>query len=64
MSTEVLKQRAETLLGLHQPGNPVVLPTVWDAWSARVAVRRACMSGPRFSLTICASRQWVPSFCA
>jgi 2-methylisocitrate lyase-like PEP mutase family enzyme len=23
---------------LHQPGNPVVLPTVWDAWSARLAV--------------------------
>jgi 2-methylisocitrate lyase-like PEP mutase family enzyme len=21
---------------LHQPGNPVVLPTVWDAWSARL----------------------------
>jgi 2-methylisocitrate lyase-like PEP mutase family enzyme len=26
------------LLELHQPGNPVVLPTVWDAWSARLAV--------------------------
>jgi 2-methylisocitrate lyase-like PEP mutase family enzyme len=26
------------LLALHQPGNPVVLPTVWDAWSARLAV--------------------------
>jgi len=38
MSSEVLKQRAETLLGLHQPGNPVVLPTVWDAWSAKLAV--------------------------
>jgi 2-methylisocitrate lyase-like PEP mutase family enzyme len=38
MSSEVLKQRAETLLALHQPGNPVVLPTVWDAWSARLAV--------------------------
>jgi 2-methylisocitrate lyase-like PEP mutase family enzyme len=38
MSSEVLKQHAETLLGLHQPGNPVVLPTVWDAWSARLAV--------------------------
>jgi 2-methylisocitrate lyase-like PEP mutase family enzyme len=25
-------------LALHQPGNPVVLPTVWDAWSARLAV--------------------------
>jgi 2-methylisocitrate lyase-like PEP mutase family enzyme len=31
-------QRASTLLELHQPGNPVVLPTVWDAWSARLAV--------------------------
>src|ERR1700722_17970030 len=30
--------RATVLLGLHQPGNPVVLPTVWDAWSARLAV--------------------------
>jgi len=38
MSSEVLKQRAESLLALHQPGNPVVLPTVWDAWSARLAV--------------------------
>jgi 2-methylisocitrate lyase-like PEP mutase family enzyme len=32
-----LAQRAEALLALHQPGNPVVLPTVWDAWSARLA---------------------------
>ena len=38
MSDQVLKQRAEALLALHQPGNPVVLPTVWDAWSARLAV--------------------------
>jgi 2-methylisocitrate lyase-like PEP mutase family enzyme len=38
MSDPALKERAETLLGLHQPGNPVVLPTVWDAWSARLAV--------------------------
>jgi 2-methylisocitrate lyase-like PEP mutase family enzyme len=38
MSDPVLKKRAETLLALHQPGNPVVLPTVWDAWSARLAV--------------------------
>jgi 2-methylisocitrate lyase-like PEP mutase family enzyme len=38
MSDQVLKQRAETLLALHQPGNPVVLPTIWDAWSARLAV--------------------------
>ncbi|CAJ1586300.1 isocitrate lyase/phosphoenolpyruvate mutase family protein [[Mycobacterium] wendilense] len=38
MSNEVLAQRAETLLGLHKPGDPVVLPTVWDAWSANLAV--------------------------
>jgi 2-methylisocitrate lyase-like PEP mutase family enzyme len=36
--TQALQQRAATLLQLHQPGNPVVLPTVWDAWSARLAV--------------------------
>ena len=38
MSDHILKQRAEALLALHQPGNPVILPTVWDAWSARLAV--------------------------
>ena len=38
MSNQVLKERAEVLLALHQRGKPVVLPTVWDAWSARVAV--------------------------
>jgi 2-methylisocitrate lyase-like PEP mutase family enzyme len=32
-----LAERATTLLGLHRPGDPVVLPTVWDAWSARLA---------------------------
>jgi 2-methylisocitrate lyase-like PEP mutase family enzyme len=37
MSDQVLKERAQRLLALHQPGNPVVLPTVWDAWSARLA---------------------------
>jgi 2-methylisocitrate lyase-like PEP mutase family enzyme len=35
---QVLQERAAALLGLHQPGNPVVLPTVWDAWSAKLAV--------------------------
>jgi 2-methylisocitrate lyase-like PEP mutase family enzyme len=30
-------ERALALLELHQPGNPVILPTVWDAWSARLA---------------------------
>jgi 2-methylisocitrate lyase-like PEP mutase family enzyme len=34
----VLQQRAVAFLELHQPGNPVVLPTVWDAWSAKLAV--------------------------
>lgn len=29
--------RAATLLKLHRPGDPVILPTVWDAWSARLA---------------------------
>lgn len=38
MSYEVLKKRADALLALHQPGNPVFLPTVWDAWSAKLAV--------------------------
>ncbi|MEW5812147.1 MAG: isocitrate lyase/phosphoenolpyruvate mutase family protein [Actinomycetota bacterium] len=37
MAHDVLKSRAETLLALHRPGDPVVLPTVWDAWSARLA---------------------------
>ena len=38
MSKEVLADRAKSFLALHQPGNPVVLPTVWDAWSATLAV--------------------------
>lgn len=29
--------RARVLLALHRAGNPVILPTVWDAWSARLA---------------------------
>lgn len=33
-----LESLARTLLDLHQPGNPVILPTVWDAWSAKLAV--------------------------
>jgi 2-methylisocitrate lyase-like PEP mutase family enzyme len=35
---QVLKDRADALLGLHRPGDPVILPTVWDAWSAKLAV--------------------------
>ncbi|KHO28140.1 isocitrate lyase/PEP mutase family protein [Mycolicibacterium setense] len=38
MAETNLQDRAAALLALHQPGNPVVLPTVWDAWSARLAV--------------------------
>lgn len=37
MTVDELKARADALLALHQPGDPVVLPTVWDAWSARLA---------------------------
>ncbi|OQS14496.1 phosphonomutase [Nocardia donostiensis] len=33
-----LESRAKVLLELHTPGDPVVLPTVWDAWSAQQAV--------------------------
>ncbi|MGW6425386.1 isocitrate lyase/PEP mutase family protein [Nocardia sp. NPDC055053] len=33
-----LDAKAKTLLELHRPGDPVVLPTVWDAWSANIAV--------------------------
>src|SRR4029077_13655741 len=32
-----LADLATALLSLHRPGNPVILPTVWDAWSARLA---------------------------
>lgn len=35
---KTLAGRAEALLALHRPGDPVVLPTVWDAWSAKLAV--------------------------
>src|ERR1700730_2350580 len=38
MSDQVLQDRAQALLALHRPGNPVILPTIWDAWSARLAV--------------------------
>lgn len=33
----VLSARADALLALHRPGDPVVLPTVWDAWSAALS---------------------------
>lgn len=34
----VLAERASTLLEAHQRGLPLVLPTVWDAWSAHAMV--------------------------
>lgn len=33
-----LADLADRLAAAHRPGDPVVLPTVWDAWSAHVAV--------------------------
>ena len=33
-----LPEKADRLLALHRPGDPVILPTVWDAWSASLAV--------------------------
>lgn len=38
MPNHDLKQLVDALLALHRPGNPVVLPTRWDAWSANLAV--------------------------
>jgi 2-methylisocitrate lyase-like PEP mutase family enzyme len=38
VSKEVLQERATALKALHVPGTPVILPTVWDAWSAKLAV--------------------------
>lgn len=32
-----LSAKADALLALHRPGDPVVLPTVWDAWSAALS---------------------------
>ncbi len=34
--TSSLHDKAQLLLSLHRPGDPVVLPTVWDVWSAEV----------------------------
>jgi 2-methylisocitrate lyase-like PEP mutase family enzyme len=36
-ASNALADRATALLALYRPGNPVILPTVWDAWSARLA---------------------------
>jgi 2-methylisocitrate lyase-like PEP mutase family enzyme len=37
MAGQSIGRRATALLGPHHPGNPVVLPTGWDAWSPRRA---------------------------
>lgn len=35
-----LTDKAAVLLALHRPGIPVVVPTVWDPWSARVVAEQ------------------------
>jgi 2-methylisocitrate lyase-like PEP mutase family enzyme len=37
--SDSLSVKAATFLALHKPGEPAVLPTVWDAWSAGLAER-------------------------
>jgi 2-methylisocitrate lyase-like PEP mutase family enzyme len=39
LSEKNLQDLAQALLALHVPGDPAILPTVWDAWSANLAVR-------------------------
>ena len=39
MSEAKLQDLAQALLALHVPGDPAILPTVWDAWSANLAVK-------------------------
>lgn len=36
--TSHLADKAQTLLAMHHTGDTLVLPTVWDAWSARTVV--------------------------
>ncbi len=36
-TTAELSQKAQLLLDLHHRSTPLVLPTVWDVWSARLA---------------------------
>lgn len=38
LSNQMLAEKAAALLALHRPGDPGVLPTVWDAWSANTVV--------------------------
>jgi 2-methylisocitrate lyase-like PEP mutase family enzyme len=39
MDKNTLVARAERLAELHSQGHPLVLPTVWDSWSAKTAVK-------------------------
>ena len=39
MDKDVLAGRSARLAELHAANRPLVLPTVWDVWSARTAVR-------------------------
>ena len=36
ISVNALSEKATTFLSLHRPGDPAILPTVWDAWSAKL----------------------------
>lgn len=49
------RQRAQDLLALHRPGNPVVLINVWDVVSARLIER----SGARAIATTSAGIAWA-----
>jgi len=49
------RQRAQDLLALHQPGNPIVLINVWDVVSARLIER----SGARAIATTSAGIAWA-----
>src|SRR6201993_2379796 len=46
MPGQTIAERASALLELHRPGNPVILPTVWDAWSARLATDAGLAAPP------------------
>nr|WP_067677352.1 isocitrate lyase/phosphoenolpyruvate mutase family protein [Nocardia miyunensis] len=35
-AVNALADKATKFLALHKPGEPVILPTVWDAWSANL----------------------------
>ncbi len=36
MTMTSLSDKASAFRALHRPGDPVILPTVWDAWSAQL----------------------------